>query len=180
VAAFAAGCVPEELPVVDSGVPQSDAGPTPDSGTDTDAGTAGEDAGTPGKDGGTLLSYEKDIQPIWNRWCVECHSETKPGEPLRPSPRLDPGHSYDALMGRVSSVCGWLESGISLPFIEPSSDDPEASAVLAITMPMSDRVDSFCLATMPRDRPDLKTASPEDWEKLRLWIAQGALNAPER
>jgi hypothetical protein len=39
---------------------------------------------------GETISYKSDIQPIWNKYCVECHDVTGGETPL-----LIPGKSYE-------------------------------------------------------------------------------------
>jgi len=131
-------------------------------------------ADAPPTDNGAI-SYRRDIQPIWDKWCgVECH---RPGWNLN----LEAGASYRALLNDNFGQCardvvnyGEI-SRTPLRMLEPH--DPDESALVLITggfVTQDEHPDIRCSTVMPRLTLGLRVKSPEDWERIRRWVSEGA------
>ena len=93
-----------------------------------------------------VISYKNDIQPIFNAYCVSCHSAS---------------HSKLNLLGPVSY--SQLQSGgFSAPYFD--TNDPEASRIYK------------SLKGVPTIMPPSGAISQADISKVLLWIKKGAEN----
>lgn len=123
------------------------------------------------------VSYSRDIQPIWNQWCLTCHSwKVGPEAFKHQQPQLDRDESHTALvMGSwKSSVCYSTvgEEFIHLQQVVPG--EPDQSGVVAILD--HERVGNGCFTSMPRGSVGLRLLAPNQYELVRRWILEGALN----
>jgi hypothetical protein len=132
--------------------------------------------------------YERDIQPVWDAFCVSCHSPES-NSSARELLDLRAGHSYLSLFGEDdaprSVVCrdGQGEAE-TIRMVEPGV--PEASALWrklsAATAPASNgsstRLQSCGTYPMP-PFPGLADISPEAFALVDAWIREGARNASE-
>jgi len=125
------------------------------------------------------VSYRRHIQPIWDEWCVSCHS---PASDRRLNTQLHAGASYASLMvGVGDSLCFrdeviYGEPTISaVHLVEPY--DPLASGLVLITggLVTIEEAGIGCLASiMPRETAGLRSVSPAQWELVRRWVSEGA------
>lgn len=113
------------------------------------------------------VSYRRDIQPIWDRYCVRCHRTIF-------SPRLEGPDSRDHLLQQSSfERCA---DGRQAPLVVPGR--PELSFVYyrisGISAATIDRKLGFgCTVPTPADRR-LSETDPLAVEQVRRWIEQGA------
>ena len=98
------------------------------------------------------VSYSREVRPILERYCVECHV---PGQKGQEASGLDMS-SYDTLM----------KGGKFGPLIKPGD-----AFTSAFNMLVEGRVDKSI--RMPHGRQKL---SDGELETLRLWVNQGAKN----
>ncbi len=122
--------------------------------------------GNAGPDGGMeVLSFNEDIQPIFNRRCTSCHNATQPRGQLD----LTAPNSYRQLVDvATSSDCSAVVPGV--PRVKPG--DKEGSMLWRKTKPDPSR----CLNPMPNGAAGLGILAPDDFDKVERWIQQGALN----
>lgn len=131
----------------------------------------GTDEGAPnlavpdgGAPGGTV-SFNEDIQPIFNRRCTSCHNATQPRGQLD----LTAPSSYSHLVNvAASSSCGDVVPGVA----RVKAGDKEGSMLWRKTKPNPSR----CLNAMPNGSPGLGIIAPDDLDKVERWIQQGALD----
>jgi hypothetical protein len=122
--------------------------------------------GTAVPDGGVeLLSFNEDIQPIFNRRCTSCHNATQPRGQLD----LTAPSSYLQLVNVATSTnCSAVVPGVFR--VKPG--DKEGSMLWRKTKPDPSR----CLNPMPNGAAGLGIIAPDDFDKAERWIEQGALN----
>ncbi len=119
-------------------------------------------------DPGERVSYQRDIQPIWDQWCNRCHNFH--------TPHLTAGASTDLL---ESSWFKCRKGSEHAPFVVPG--DPAASFLIyKLTGEDPDQYwdREACDRLMPADQPGgdmpLIRLDPDAVEKVRLWVQQGA------
>ena len=112
-------------------------------------------------------SYAQRIQPIWDRWCTECHA-------FNASPRLSAAHSARDLMGVSGDLC---DGDTRARFVVPG--DPAQSYLLyKLTGENTNNYIERCDRLMPADGGGGGTAlvqlDPAAVETIRQWIVEGA------
>ncbi len=151
-----------------AGAPRCDDDPgvgSPDGGVDGGSiGGGGNDGGmtVPGPDAGVpngTVSYASDVQPIWNAYCVGCHTANN----QRGNLNLDPGVSRGELLN-VASAC-------NNQVVNVKASDPQGSMLWRKIMGDPSR----CSAVMPTNGA-LNTFDAEAAKVVERWIQQGALN----
>jgi hypothetical protein len=132
---------------------------------DGGAGSTSANVQLGGGDAGQV-SYQRDVQPIWDKYCNECHNFH--------TPHLVGAASWSMLDGAVSQDCN------QLPFVVPGK--PEASFLYAkLTGVIDPSAASYCRRPMPAnwmtlgDTPLVELDEPAV-RTVQQWIVQGALN----
>lgn len=128
----------------------------------------GDGSGTsPAFDGPTTVSYQAQIQPIWEEHCLGCHNFH--------TPHLGDGESRKNLLEELS----WFEcvGGENVPFVVPGK--PEESFLLnRLTGVWPNDVSGDCVRPMPADVNGIDTPlasiDPDAVDLIRTWIAEGA------
>jgi hypothetical protein len=119
------------------------------------------------------VSYASDVQPIWDAYCVDCHTAG------HHRPVLDRGP--DALLTTADSGCGGADGRFE--YVVPG--DPDASFLiykltLGGDLDVADPANApqTCTRAMPETYPGepLEDVDPAAVETIRRWIAQGALD----
>ncbi|WNG37919.1 PKD domain-containing protein [Archangium violaceum] len=105
-------------------------------------------------------SYARDIQPIWNTTCRDCHNDAG-GTPEGFS--LQEGSSYASLVN-TSGV------GSCSPLLRVRPGQPDNS-LLVLRLSGQD-----CGRRMPQFNPDYFDTHPGELTRIRSWILAGALN----
>jgi hypothetical protein len=104
--------------------------------------------------GGHTVSYQKDVHPILETHCLECHSS--------PS-----GEGYRAVGLEMNSYENLMRGTVYGPVIKPG--DSQCSILLML---VEGRADDTLRMPHDSDRP----LAPEDVAVLRDWVSQGARN----
>ena len=114
------------------------------------------------------VRYREHIQPIWDRWCVNCHNFH--------TPHLTPSESAADLAGLSWRKCdGGTEKA---RFVVPG--DPSRSFLLyKLTMQNTNNYDAAaCGRAMPADAngrgTPLVDLDPDAVAAIRTWIEEGA------
>lgn len=117
-----------------------------------------------------LVHYRRDVQPIWDRWCIGCHNFH--------TPHLVQTESASDLQGRSWFKCNQGEE--HAPFIVPG-DPARSFLVYKLT---GDNPDHYwdreaCDRLMPADQGGedipLVQLDPDAVETVKRWIEQGAV-----
>lgn len=155
IAVLAACAGPEAQPLLpDGGMPEEKT--TADAGQ-VEVPDGGADAGSP-----VTVSYQHDVQPVWNQHCTGCHSGGKVD--LRA-----PG-SRERLLAQTGTC--WTEAGVTYPpLVKPG--DPAGS----VLWHKAGYVSLNCGREMPPEgKGGLKAMDPAAFAKVEEWIRQGALD----
>ena len=115
----------------------------------------------------TMTRYEQEIQPIWDRWCTECHA-------FNASPGLDADRSATELMRTSGDLC---DGDTEARFVVPG--DPARSFLLYKltgdnTNNYLDRCDRLMPATPDGGGTPLVLLDPAAVATIRQWIEEGA------
>jgi hypothetical protein len=122
------------------------------------------DGSPPPVEGG--VSYRRDVQPIWDRWCIGCHDFHEP--------QLVATMSAQELMGESWWKC---DGETRARFVTPG--DPARSYLLyKLTGENTNNYAAECHRPMPanhegKDTP-LVLLDPEAVATIRQWIEEGA------
>jgi hypothetical protein len=136
-----------------------DSGTVVDSGhTEVDAGQAEVDGGSGSADAGPILSFSKDIQPVFGFRCATCHINDFKG-----NLSLDAGNAYNMLVN--------VPSGCDSAVVRVKPGDLQNSMLYRKISDAPDKCGTF----MPPSGP-LKTLAPAAFKKIETWILQGAPN----
>ena len=114
---------------------------------------------TPGPDGCLPFSYPLLVQPVLDRYCVQCHSAEKPKEEsggvfLTGEPEAQFSKSYNALVGRVP-----YRDSNGPPRTSPDQYGARGSKLTTLLV---------------KGHHDVKLAA-QDWERLITWMDTNAL-----
>lgn len=136
----------------------SDGGGQPDGGNEPDG---GRDGGQDG-DGGMAISFERDVEPIFEARCATsgCH--------VPPSPAGDLDLSADTWEHLVNQPTSCRPS---VARVVPS--DPAGSMLWRKTKPVDPP--ERCGDPMPWGTPGLGVIAPGEFARIEAWIQQGAL-----
>lgn len=124
------------------------------------------DAGPPkldgGVDAGPQMSFSVDIQPIFNARCtVTCHTAAN----MQGGLNLTTGNSHAALVAvNTSAACNGGQRVVAF--------DAKASQLWRKLTPDG----GYCLNVMPRNLMPLRVTNPAEFNRVELWILQGAKN----
>jgi hypothetical protein len=112
----------------------------------------------------TLPSYARDIQPLWNAQCTDCHNSSSG---TRGGLNLDAGKSYASIVnvngaGSFPATCGVIQR------IVPKQPD-NSLLVKKIS-------GTACGGRMPQSNPAYFDDHPGELTRIRSWILGDALN----
>ena len=114
---------------------------------------------------GPTVSFENDVQPIFDSYCTFCHSGSAPPGSLD----LTDGRSYDNLVNQPTSdgcMAEVPDSVLVVPF------DTQDSMLWLKTSP----ADGLCGVPMPWGTDGLGVIDPDSFAIIDTWINEGALN----
>ncbi len=115
------------------------------------------------------VSYRRDVQPVWDKWCVGCHNFH--------TPHLVPAVSAEQLTGKSWWKCD--DGGTTnARFVVPG--DPSKSYLLyKLTLDNTNGYAAECGRAMPADQGGKDTPlvhlDPSAVATIRTWIEQGAV-----
>ncbi|NUN15086.1 MAG: hypothetical protein HUU55_15760, partial [Myxococcales bacterium] len=102
------------------------------------------------------ISYSQQVQPIWNKWCTNCHG-------VQGGLNLSSAVSYNNLVN-VNSTCNSLVKRVT----------PGNTAASMLWRKIANTSDK-CGSAMPLVPGGLISASPSEAALVEQWILQGAL-----
>lgn len=113
----------------------------------------------------SAVSFAKDIQPIFNSRCTNCHNAVS----ARGALDLTSPGSYSQLINVATSPnCSAAVSGV----VRVKPNDTMGSMLWRKTKPDPSR----CLSPMPNGTAGLGVIAPDEFAKVEKWIQQGAPN----
>lgn len=98
------------------------------------------------------LTFDKDIKPLFEKSCVDCHGELKPKGKLR-----------------LDTLAGTLKGGVDGKVLEPGKS---ADSFLVANIAFLGNEDDFM--PPPKDEKKYPKFTPEQVGIVRAWIDQGA------
>lgn len=122
------------------------------------------DAGT--SDTGPVVSFQKDVMPIFQAHCVGCHGVKKPQGDLD---LTDP--KATGLFKDKSVFCNLKTGAALLPSVIPHAPD-ESPLVRKLE---DTKLELVCGREMPANGTPLVKTHPEAVATIRAWIAAGAV-----